>query len=89
MQASWYLMVPPLRLHLSPDVDLDAPLSKWAVFSAFDSASECENNKNETFHLANQKFLGDPTDDPRLRAIRDQLVASQCIETDDPRLNGK
>jgi hypothetical protein len=82
MLVGWYLMVPPSR----PVVDLDAPLRKWTVYQAFDSAQNCEAEKIADFHLANQKVRGDPTDDPKLRAVRDQLTAAQCIETDDPRL---
>jgi hypothetical protein len=87
--VGWYLMTPPPLFHSRPDVDLDAPLGKWTVYEALDSAKECEADRSATFHLANQKVLGDPTDDPKLRAIRDQLAASQCIATDDPRLKEK
>ena len=84
--VGWYLMMPPPLFHSRIDIDLDAPLRKWSVYSAFDSAQECELGKNESYHLANQKVLGDPEDDPRLHAVRDQLAASQCISSDDPRL---
>jgi hypothetical protein len=87
--VGWYLMTPPPLFHSKVDVDLDAPLSKWTVYSAFDSAQECEAEKVADFHLANQKALGDPTDDPKLRGVRDQLMTAQCIATDDPRLKEK
>ena len=86
--VGWYLMTPPPLFHSTPDVDLDAPLRKWTVYEALDSAQECEADRNASYHLANQKALGDPTDDPKLRIMRDQLAASQCIATDDPRLKG-
>jgi hypothetical protein len=40
--VGWYLMVPPPVLHSSLPVDLDAPLSKWRLFSMHKSAAECE-----------------------------------------------
>ena len=47
---------------------------------------QVEADKVADFHLANQKALGDPTDDPKIRVVRDQLMTAQCVATDDPRL---
>jgi hypothetical protein len=38
----WYLIVPPPVIHSSVPVDLDAPLSKWGIFSSHNSAADCE-----------------------------------------------
>jgi hypothetical protein len=49
--VGWYLMVPPPVFHSSMPVDLDAPLSKWRIFSlqrglvAFDKVGKDETGR--------------------------------------------
>jgi hypothetical protein len=50
--VGWYLMVPPPVLHGNPPVDLEAPLSKWTLFSMYDSAAECEKGLAAFYKLA-------------------------------------
>jgi hypothetical protein len=57
--------------------DAQAPLSRWFVFSAQDSAHECEGAR-----FLNRE--GHKRADDRMKAVFD---AAQCIATDDPRLN--
>jgi hypothetical protein len=45
-------MVPPPVLHSSVPVDLEAPLSKWRIFSIHDSAAQCEQRLVAFFKLA-------------------------------------
>jgi hypothetical protein len=81
----WNLMVPPPVLHSSPPVDLDAPLSKWSLFSIRDSANECERRLVAFYKLAKTELLASPADErDRIRFY--QLENSQCIASDDPRL---
>ena len=50
--VGWYLMVPPPVIHSSVPVDTDAPLSKWGIFSAHDSAADCEQTLVTFYKLA-------------------------------------
>ena len=65
--VGWYLMVPPFKPNSMPQpsftlpslearvLNIDAPLSKWEIYVASDSADECEADKTETVKLLNQK----------------------------------
>jgi hypothetical protein len=86
--VGWYLMVPPPVIHSSVPVDLDAPLSKWGIFSAHDSAAECEQGLVAFYKLAKTELLANPSDErDRIRFY--QLESSQCVASDDPRLKEK
>lgn len=71
-------MVPP---NTGGQVQVDAPLSKWRVLSAQDTAQDCEEMRTDLFKEGEADAKGDRTN----RVLR-QLIASQCIATDDPRL---
>ena len=85
--VGWYLMVPPPVVHSSVR-DLDAPLSKWGIFSTHDSAAECEQGLVAFYKLAKTELVANPSDE-RDRIQFYQLESSQCIATDDPRLKEK
>ena len=70
----WYLMAPPKVAVGNGAVtwDMNAPLSRWMIIRAFNSASECQD-----FRAAYDEEMS------RIRPIFD---VSQCIATDDPRL---
>ena len=86
--AGWYLMVPPPLLHANPPVDLEAPLSKWSLFSMHDSAAECEKGLVAFYKLARAELTANPADEgDRMQFY--QLESSQCVNSDDPRLKEK
>jgi hypothetical protein len=84
----WYLMLPPPLFHQRLAADTDAPLSKWTVSSAYDSANECNDGHLEYIAGVKQRTGVNPSNE-RDRAMLQQAVTSQCIASDDPRLNGK
>ena len=86
--VGWYLMVPPPVIHSSVPVNLDAPLSEWGIFSAQDSAAECEQNLVAFYKLAKTELVANPADE-RYRIRFYQLESSQCIASDDSRLKEK
>jgi hypothetical protein len=86
--VGWYLMVPPPVIHSSVPVDTDAPLSKWGIFSAHDSAADCEQTLVAFYKLAKTELVANPADE-RYRIRFYQLESSQCIANDDPRLKEK
>jgi hypothetical protein len=82
--VGWYLLVPPSRPNY--EVDQSAPLSRWAQDASFDTASECEHNRQEMIEsLASHKVKNMSVEmqngNARIYAL------SRCIATDDPRLN--
>jgi hypothetical protein len=103
--VGWYLMVPPFKPHkLQPSftipsleariLNTDAPLSRWEIYVASDSADECEASKAATLKLLDQQKVtgkdGAVTDrGARAILLEMQLRHSQCVATDDPRLKGK
>ena len=86
--VSWYLMVPPPIAHSSVPVDLDAPLSKWRIFSSHDSAAQCEQGLVAFYKAAKTELIANPADE-RDRTQFYQLENSQCVASDDPRLKEK
>jgi hypothetical protein len=74
----WYLMIPPLSGGSgAAKYDRDAPLARWFVYGAYDSAHECEGSK----FLNREGVKQRPQD-----ALKGAFDAAQCIATDDPRL---
>jgi len=79
--VGWYLMTPPVTLDQQADKLLPhtgAPFSEWDIYSAFDSASDCEAAKSSLRgNLAELKKQG-----------WSEIVinAATCVATDDPRL---
>jgi len=101
--VGWYLMVPPFKPNSMPQpsftlpslearvLNIDAPLSKWEIYVASDSADECEADKTETVKLLNQKTItgkdGAVTErGSKVILLAIQLRHAQCIASDDPRL---
>jgi hypothetical protein len=83
--VGWYLMVPPPLLHGNPPVDLEAPLSKWRLFSMHESAAECEKGLVAFYKSAKAELIANPADEgDRIQFY--QLESSQCVASDDPRL---
>ena len=72
------------------EMGIDAPISKWEHYAAFDSAQDCEstiqylNDQDKKFPSAQR---ANPITDEESRA--EQHVMSECIATDDPRLKEK
>jgi hypothetical protein len=85
---AWYLMVPPPLHHGNPPVDLEAPLSKWRLFSMHDSAAECEKGLVAFYKLAKAELIANPADEGD-RVQFYQLESLQCVASDDPRLKEK
>jgi hypothetical protein len=98
--VGWYLMVPPLtedghpaRLSgpISPDsvwgVEFKAPLSKWELNGTYNSASQC-NEERETRSERIRKETHWP-EGSRSWAFGEDFIDSQCIASDDPRLKEK
>ena len=81
----WYLMLPPPLLHGNPPVDLEAPVSKWRLFSIHESAAECEKGLVAFYKSAKAELIANPADE-RDRIQFYQLESSQCVASDDPRL---
>jgi hypothetical protein len=82
--VGWYLMMPPLR-------ELQAPLSRWRIYKAFDTAEACEHEL-----VAEQRWVKSGSKDRKVLTYsqdgKEQYfdgLAGQCVATDDPRLKGK
>jgi hypothetical protein len=86
--VGWYLMVPPAVLHNRLPVDLAAPLSEWRLFSTHSSAAECEKGLVTFYKAAQAELVANPANEgDRIQFY--QLENSQCIASDDPRLQEK
>lgn len=100
-EGGWYLMVPPAieNKRESPYVDTKAPLSKWALYTSYDSADACERARrsflSEQIQLSgkfDEYTAGKPLTEAMLtlRGDRDRMVemfsGAHCIATNDPRL---
>lgn len=86
--VAWYLMVPPAVAHMSPPVDLEAPLSEWWLFSSHETVTECEQELVTFYKIARTELVANPGDeDDRIQFH--QLENSQCVASDDPRLTEK
>jgi hypothetical protein len=87
--VGWYLMIPPIyHDRVAFQVDENAPLAKWVVYSAHDNADDCEESRVKGNDLAAEKRK-QLRDSKSARLLQDQLQFSQCIATDDPRLKPK
>ena len=79
VSIGWYLMIPPPMSSDRAMVDLNAPLSKWRVFSPYATARECAQGQVKYAELTK---TGD-------KLQHRQFIAAQCIASDDPRLKEK
>jgi hypothetical protein len=90
--VGWYLLQPPW---IGPILDLRTPLLKWVNLGAFDSDEQCEHAKADIVN----GFKGDldsaegkapdSNDVTTLEAADSAAEMSECVSTDDPRLNRK
>ena len=74
--VGWYLMVPPYDPK-TKDFDTSAPLSKWFIRSAHDTANSGQDSLEAGWKTAEKKK------DERTKA---RLAPAQCVATDDPGL---
>jgi hypothetical protein len=84
--AGWCLMMPPFVQGKHGVVDWAAPLSKWTVTNAFDTAAECENFRGTAMKFDQKRSAQDPTNQS-YKVVHTQRAISQCIAIDDPRLS--
>lgn len=103
--GGWYLFIPPQEYNEQAaflyrfEILDDAPPSQWKQQGAYDSASECEANKQKLLMTANRRST------ESMKKIRNKdrapvstfleekdladaiaLDASRCVRSDDPRL---
>jgi len=83
--AGWCLMMPPFVQGKHGMVDGAAPLSKWTVTNAFDTAAECENFRGTSMKFDQNPSAQDPTN-RSYKVFQAQRALSRCIAIDDPRL---
>jgi hypothetical protein len=90
--VGWYLMMPPTPQDPSLLADPTPSLSVWFLKQSFDTAKECEHTRRAEDHEAEREMH----DIAKARAIETEIervqilmqsIFSQCIATDDPRLN--
>ncbi len=88
--GGWYLMFPPNSPAGYPNMNREAPLSRWRQAPhAFDTATECNRFRLAGIALADKR-IAEETTSPEL--ITDALLthivaeASHCVAADDPRL---
>jgi hypothetical protein len=90
--VGWYLMVPPITSSWPVTYDTSAPLSKWKQGGSFDTAKECNEEKEKTAMLLLQSAQnpnGTAENKQKfMQSMSAMLYALQCIATDDPRLKG-
>jgi hypothetical protein len=82
--VGWYLMVPPLTNN-GRSTDTRTALSTWQVLKSLASAPECEAERNQLQHDANEQ----PNKDKNTLLAQYIAAHSQCIASDDPRLKEK
>jgi hypothetical protein len=58
----WYLMLPPVTS--DGRTQKDAPLSRWYIFSSFETKEECEQVRQ----VSSASAICVASDDPRLKA---------------------
>lgn len=81
--VGWYLMAPPMG---EKKPDFHAPLSKWTIELAFDSALECDAAMRKWHENAEKALQGDPK--LQKMSIEEWYASANvvCVATDDPRL---
>jgi hypothetical protein len=75
--AGWYLITPPPQAN--GQFDTSVPLSEWRIQSGFGTGEDCKNTVAELSSKAMREGRSGDAD---------ELKASQCVSTDDPRLKG-
>jgi|HubBroStandDraft_6_1064221.scaffolds.fasta_scaffold202208_4 hypothetical protein len=90
--VGWYMMLPPIPQDSSLLADPTPPLSVWFLKQSFDTAKECERARKTEDHEAElqmhdlAKSHAIETNMERAQFLL-QRIFSQCIATNDPRLN--
>jgi len=89
--AGWYLMEPPME---PPMKGLNAPLGKWWTFDPFDTAVDCELERQEVSEKAKQaeearlktgaRIDANPPD--QALVVFETERSMRCVSTEDPRL---
>jgi len=80
--VGWYLMLPPVK---QGTIHTEAPLGKWEVNEAFESAERCNQGRKSNLNDAVQQ-LKNPASDALDRITAMDFLKAQCIASDDPRL---
>jgi hypothetical protein len=79
----WYLMLPPPMASNHRLPDTNAPLSGWTHLGTYHQPGECHAARTKIYRKAEKS---PPTVSNRF--FKDQIAASQCVATNDPRLKG-
>jgi hypothetical protein len=92
----WYLLTPPWSKWPTETetgrVDSSAPLSQWGQDGAFETAQECERERNAAKVKSVATLQGYPDKDRDNILYKLQVmstastISGRCIATDDPRL---
>ncbi|MGB8413698.1 MAG: hypothetical protein WCE23_12830 [Candidatus Binatus sp.] len=76
-----------------PSFDPHAPLSGWPVFRGFDTASECEQDRQQIKELAQKDRPFSPEipsmTRERTAVFKLAVTFAVCVSSDDPRLKPK
>jgi hypothetical protein len=89
--VGFYLMVPPQICssgYGTVNVNANEPLSKWTIWHAFDTATECESQLETLKEAAFQRAQTGRSQGFLQKLLDNQYFHGQCIATDDPRLKG-
>lgn len=80
----WYLLIPPWSQN---GADTKAAFNLWEQFASYDTASQCESEKQRLF-VSDTTTLADASraEKARLGNRAAQFRAARCIAADDPRL---
>lgn len=87
--VGWYLMVPPWMV--PPWNEPHAPLSHWAIYKTFDTAGNCEKEKNAEVSWASAAAKQGNTaivHHTQNGDLEFDGTAARCVSTDDPRVKG-
>jgi hypothetical protein len=91
--VGWYPMIPPST---GSEINIKAPIREWQQAGAYDTAAECEQDKNVAANAflkgskENENSRKENSIDPKVAYFNAMLYASGiCVETDDPRLKEK
>ena len=85
--VGWYLIGPPVREPKNdrPYLDEHAAYSEWKILITFSDQVQCEYNRE----VHTQSVQDDWAEFGRTNIWAEQLLESDCIATDDPRLKEK
>ena len=94
--VAWYLMIPPIGA--DNNVDARAPLSQWRRGVSFNSQKECDDSLKDAIQNPmtpdEYKDAAKQTRTAKMRPLSmsemtKRTAQSQCVASDDPRLNAK